>query len=234
MRTEIRLRALCVCALFGLSVGAFSQATARWLSTAEEAKPYADIASRLVSFAENVRAAGIDEKLFLDRLMEGVRKRAPVARIEKAMEEESYRLVQVAGALDSSGLRMSSASRERAVVECSLSLRASVSREELDLALRRTVAKNASVERVGAILSVLAAADPARLIDSGHRLELIASIADSTIKTDRIDSFVSIFSRGRSFGLRADRIARIVVDALGTGGGLAAVDAALNRERNRR
>lgn len=234
MTKAFRLRLCGIATLFCLSSGVFSQATARWLSSAAEAKPYASISARLVSFAETVAAAGVDEKLYLDRLIEGVRKRAPAERIEKAMEEEASRLVFLAGVLDSSGLRMSSASRDRALIDGSLVLRASVSREEFAAAARTAAARNAAVDRVGATLSVLASVDPGRVVDSGLRLELAESIALSSIKTDRIDSIAAVFSRGRSFGLLPDRIARIVVTELASGGSLSAIDSALNRERIRR
>ncbi|MFA6504535.1 MAG: hypothetical protein WCT14_00470 [Treponemataceae bacterium] len=234
MNSAFTLRTICVVALFCLAGAVFGQQTARWLSTSDEAKPYSAIAPRLIALAEAVVAAGIDEKLYLDRLIEGVRKRASPERIGKALEEETSRLLFMAKELDSSGIRMTAESRERILADGALSLRASISRDEFSAVVKKIAVKGASLDRLGSTLSALAAADPARIVGTTLRLELAEAIALSVIQTDRLDSLAAVFARGRSFGLAPDRIARIVATELGSGGSLAAVDAALNRERRQR
>lgn len=234
MRVALRIRVMLVFSLSCLAGAAYAQDTARWLASAAEAQAYAAIAPRLVSFAETVAAAGVDERLYLDRLIEGVRKRASAERVVKAMEEEAGRLVFIAKELDSSGIRMGAEARGRALADGSLFLRASISREEFALVVKKIASGGDSVDRATATISALASADPARAVDAGLRLSLAAAMADSAVRTDRLDSIAAVFARGRSFGLSPDRIARIAAAELASGGSLAAVDAALNRERSRR
>jgi hypothetical protein len=234
MKGALRARAVLVLSLFCLAGAAHAQATARWLASAGEASAYAAVAPRLIAFSETVAAAGVDERLYLDRLIEGVRKRAPAERVVQAMEEEAGRLVFLAKELDASGIRMNADARGRALAEGSLFLRASGSREEFALVVKRIAAEGESADRATATVSALASADPARVVGPGLRLELAAAIAGSSVRTDRLDSIAAVFARGRSFGLSPDGIARIVVAELAAGGSLAAVDAALNRERRTR
>jgi hypothetical protein len=229
-----RIRAVLVFSLACLAGGAHAQATARWLSGAAEAEAYASVTPRLVAIAGTVAAAGVDERLYLDRLVEGIRKRVPAERMVVAMEEEAARLVFAAGELEASGIRMSSESRGRALAAGSLFLRGGGSREEFSLVVKTIASRGESVDRATATISALASADPARVVDPGLRLELAGAIANSSIKTDRLDSISAVFARGRSYGLSPDRIARIAVVELASGGSLAAVDAALNRERRTR
>lgn len=233
MNRTARFIVISITLLVGYAGLASAQETARWLSS-EEAKPYAPVAQRVIAAAESAVAAGVPERLFLERLKEGVRKRAAPDRLANTMEEEAARLVFLAGTLDSSGLAMSAESRERALSDGALFLRASVSREEFSEVVRKTAEKDYPVERVSATISVLAAVDPSLAVERQLRLELAVAIAGSSIKTDRIDSIIAVFTRGRSFGLRPDRIARIVADELSAGRTLIAIDGALNRERIKR
>jgi hypothetical protein len=192
------------------------------------------VAQRVITAAESVVAADVPERLFLERLKEGVRKRAAADRLLKTMEEEAARLIFLAGELDSSRLRMSSDARERALSDGALFLRASVSREEFSAIVKKTSDKGETAERVSATISVLATEDPSRVVESPLQVELAIAVAGSSIKTDRIDSLIAVFTRGRAFGLSPDRIARIVADELSAGGTLMAIDGALNRERKKR
>ena len=234
MSRAARFRTAFVAFLLGIAGAVSAQETVRWLSSTDEAKPYESVAERVIAAAESVVAARVPERLFLERLKEGVRKRATVDRLVKTMEEEAARLVFMARELDSSGLRMSAEERERTLSDGALFLRASVSKEEFSAAVKETAVKGAPVERASATISVLAAVDPSRVVASDLRLRLTASIAGSSIKTDRLDSLIAVFTRGRSFGLSPDRTARIVANELAAGGTLTAIDGALNRERNKR
>jgi hypothetical protein len=229
-----RRKTACFLGLFIVSGAVFAQETARWLDSAPEAKPYAAIVPRLVSGAEAVVSAGVGERLYLERLKEGVRKRASAERLGKAMEEESARLVFMAGELEAAGFRMASEARDRVLSDGALSLRSSVSREEFSAVVRTVAARGGPADRIAAAVSAIAAADPARGVAAALRLELAAALAASAVKTDRLDSVASVFARGRSFGLSPDRIARIVAAELASGGSLAAVDAAMNKERRQR
>lgn len=234
MNGATRFAAVFVTLLLSFAGSAFAQETERWLSSTQEAKPYAAVAKRVITAAESVAAAEVPERLFLERLKEGVRKRAAADRLARTMEEEAARLIFLASELDSSGLRMSAEAREHALADGALFLRASVSREEYGAVVKKIAAEGEAVERVSATISVLAAVDPSRVVESRLRLEFAAAVAGSSIKTDRIDSIIAVFTRGRSFGLSPDRIARIVSDELAAGGTLMAIDGALNRERKNR
>ncbi len=234
MSGPVRVRAVFAALLLCGAGTVFGQETGRWLASAEGAKPYAAIASGLITAAEAVTAAAVPERLFLERLKEGVSKRAAADRLLRTMEEEASRLVFMARELDGSALRMTAESRERALSAGALSLRSSVSPEEFRTVVKEAVAVGATAERVSATIAMLAAVDPSRIVDDEARLGLAAAVAGSSIKTDRIDSLIAVFARGRSFGLRADRIARIVAKELAAGGTLAAIDAAVSRERKNR
>ena len=234
MNGLFRLGALSIF-LFLLAPGVlFSQETRRYLATAAEAKPYASIASRLEAYGDSVRSAGVAERLYLDRLREGVRKGAAVELLDKAMAEEASRLVFMAGALDAGGFTAAAEVRERVLSDGALALRASVSREEFSAAVHRIGAKGLPAGRVSAVVLTLAAIDPARVLGDQARGDLVAAIAGSVIRTDRLDSLEAVFARGRSFGMDMEKIARLVTSELDAGRGLSAVDGALERERRSR
>lgn len=234
MRGKARFRTLLASMLLTVAGLGLAQETGRWMAAEEAAAPYASVEPRIIAAAKAVLAAKIPERLLLERLKEGVRKRAAPDRLAQAMEEEADRLIFLAGELDASGLPLTGEARERALSDGALFLRASISREEYRAVVLKTAAKDYPAERVAATVSALAAIDPSRVVDSPTRLRLAEAIAGSSIKTGRIDSLISAFTRGRSFGLSPDRIARIVSDELDLGGTLMSIDEALNRERKRR
>lgn len=211
---------------------AVAQETARWVETAE-AQPYAQVADRLVSLAAEVVAERVPERLFLDRLKEGARKRATPDRLAAALAEDAARLVFAARSVDAAGLRTSGAERERVLSDCFLALRASAGREEVSAAIGRVAESGAPPARVGAVLAVLAAVDPGRLVSADARMEFVIALAGSSIPADRIDSVAAAFARGRSYGLHPERLVRLVAAELAAGGNLRSLDEALNKERRK-
>ena len=83
--SRARLAALLAAALVCARAGA--QETERWFSSAREAAPYAALAGRISELARELVSGGVPERLLLDRLVEGARKRAAPERLLAAMEE---------------------------------------------------------------------------------------------------------------------------------------------------
>jgi hypothetical protein len=214
------------------AAAAVAQETARWIGTAE-AQPYAQVADRLVSLAAEVVAERVPERLFLDRLKEGARKRAAPDRLAAALAEDAARLVFAARSVDAAGLRASGSERERVLSDCFLALRASVNREEVSAAIGSVAESGAPPARIGAVIAVLAAVDPGRLVPADARMEFVIALAGSPIPADRIDSVAAAFARGRSYGLHPERIVRLVAAELAAGGNLRSLDEALNKERRK-
>lgn len=227
-------RSAAVFSLLLLGVIATSQETSRWFDSTPEAKPYAELRDRLLTYAASVTGSGVPEVLFLERLKEGIRKRAPPERLATALEEEASRLIFLAKTVDASGLTKTREERTRLLEEGAVAFRASVTRDEFSEALNQVKASGGSGLRVGAVVLTLAATDPGRLVGKETRIDLIRAMAGTVVATERLDSLVAAFARGRSYGLHPEVIARIVAQTLWRGGNLAAVDEALNREGRRR
>lgn len=206
----------------------------RWLSRSAEARAYAAIEGDLRAIAAGAVAAGVPERLLVDRLVEGSRKKAGADRMLEALKAEAARLAFIAKTLDADWPDAGSKRRESAMAEVSIALRAGVIGEEWSAASRCVRDAKGPLDRAIQIVDMLAAVDPARLIGPEDRLRLVAAIAASRLRTGSIDSLVSVFSRGRARGLSPASVAGAVVEALSAGGNLASIDRVLEGYRRDR
>ncbi|GAB1483401.1 hypothetical protein MASR2M78_22170 [Treponema sp.] len=146
-RSSILGAALSLCMLL-LPALLGAQETARYLTEEKETEKYADIHLSLLSLAGSLSAASIPERLFLDRLKEGVRKHAPSARLLMALESDVSRFLFVAALIDSSALKPSAETREKAIYEASIAFRLSLTKEEYRTAFAMVNTRGGGVERI--------------------------------------------------------------------------------------
>ncbi len=205
-----------------------------WLSRSAEARPYEAIAGNLREIVAGAAADGVAERLLLDRIVEGARKKASADRLLQAVEAEADRLSFLARSLAEGWPDTNAKRRETVLAELSLALRSGVDREEWGRASRSVLDAKGAPERAVAIVDLLASIDPARLIPAEDRLALVGAIAASRFRTDSIDSLVAVFTRGRARGLSPALVARAIAEGLAAGGNLASVDRVLEGYRRDR
>jgi len=216
--------------LFSVVASAIGQDLEAWFDRAPEAVAYASLRAASMTLAAGIRAAGLEDRLLLDRFVEGARKRVPPDRLIAAIREEAMRLENVSRLLvERSLLPAASADASDLVAEASLLLRAGATAGELAAALDAAAKRGPRVPRAFSAIAVAYAIHARFPLDEADRLRLSAALAGSALDRRRFDSLISVFAKYRAAGLSSNIIASIVVGACDAGGSLERIERELQR-----
>lgn len=226
--------------LFAAITPAAGQDLSAWFDHAPEAAAYASGRHAAEALAAKVRAAGLADRLLVDRIVEGVRKRVPPDRLIAAMVDETTRLESISRLLAERSLLPADPSEAAGfAAEASLLMRAGATTAEFEAALDaaaklETQGKPGSsqgirVERALSAIATVRAINARFPLDEADRSSLCFALVGSVLDSGRFDSLVSVFAKYRAIGLPAQRIASIVAKVCVEGGSLELIERELQR-----
>ncbi|MDA8409811.1 MAG: hypothetical protein M0001_05395 [Treponema sp.] len=228
---------LCICLAPLVAEGKGS--VVEWLAT-PIAAPYAAIGPELLDQASLARSLGIPERLLVERLDEGALKRVPAHLLAAAIQQDVPRFASVLAIIapgdstlrDHSGL--SALLRQGAIL-----LRAGYRDTELRMIFSKATAGAAargrqlsSVESAARAFNAAAVALDASIrfsLSPASRQGLAEALAISALPDLRFDAVLSLFIRARGLGLQADPAAAILMNGLGKGASIDALDREITR-----